>query len=199
MTLDDVVRSTPWIPEWHETGSCMDRRHILWLAKLLSSSGVKRTLEIGVYSGASSAAFVEAGVPDAHFSDISPRPEFFRVVEGRGVFHRLKGCDVLLSKPRFDLVFVDGNHSLDAVEEEVAALRKEPPAIVVAHDINSTVAGYGACEGAHFLWQELQRDGWFCVVDAKDRVGELTKRGMLVATKHASAFQAATRTLSEVL
>jgi len=184
MTYAEVVAGTPWIPSWHETGACMDRRHILWLYEVLKRTGVQRTLEIGVYSGASSSAFVAAGIPDAHFCDIATREDAMSVVSGRGTFHQLKGCEVLKAERTFDLVFVDGNHALDVVTEEVDALLANPPHIIVAHDVNSTAAGYPYCEGGEYLWHTLEREGWTCVVDAKERgPEEMTKRGMLVATK----------------
>lgn len=183
MTYPDILAATQWIPSWHDTGNCMDRRHILWLYEVLKRTGVKRTLEIGVYSGASSAAFVHAEIPDAHFCDITARKDAMSVIEGKGTFWQMPGVEVLRKSEPFDLVFVDGNHALDAVKEEVDALLAKPPRIVVAHDINSTVAGYPHCEGAHYLWETLQREGWSCTVDAKERgPQELTKRGMLVAT-----------------
>lgn len=57
-TYTDILDLTPWIPDWHDQGACMDRRHILWLRDLLMQTGVQRTLEIGVHTGASASAFI---------------------------------------------------------------------------------------------------------------------------------------------
>jgi predicted O-methyltransferase YrrM len=182
MTYAEVVQATPWIPAWHETGACMDRRHILWLYRILKATGVQRTLEIGVHSGASSSAFVAAEVPDAHFCDIASRADAMSVIRGKGTFHQRKGCEVLRDEPPFDLVFVDGNHSADAVAEEIAALEWKPPYILVAHDVFSTDAGYPHCEGAANLREWAKANYTFVHFDAYKREGEATQRGMMVAT-----------------
>jgi hypothetical protein len=96
--------------------------------------------------------------------------------------------------PPFDLVLVDGNHDLDSVTEEIEALDANPPLIIVAHDVCSTAAGYPYCEGAALLHQHLRDAGWLITVDAEDRVGEATKRGMLVATRDAAIHQIAQET-----
>lgn len=180
-TLQQIEALTPWIPAWHDTGNCMDRRHILWIYEILKRMKVERTLEIGVYSGCSSSAFVHAGVVDAHFCDVTRRADAMQVIDGHGTFHQRKGCDVLRDEKPFDLVFVDGAHDFASVSEELTALMDNPPEIIVAHDVNSSAVGFPYCEGAAYLWERLQAWGWHCIVDAKDRPGEITKRGMLVA------------------
>lgn len=180
-TLQQIEALTPWIPAWHDTGNCMDRRHILWIYEILTRMGVERTLEIGVYSGCSSSAFVHAGVVDAHFCDVTRRADAMQVIDGHGTFHQRKGCDVLRDEKPFDLVFVDGAHDFASVSDELTALMVNPPEIIVAHDVNSSAVGFPHCEGAAYLWEYLQQWGWHCIVDAKDRPGEITKRGMLVA------------------
>jgi predicted O-methyltransferase YrrM len=182
MTYAEVVQATPWIPAWHETGACMDRRHILWLYRILKSTGVQRTLEIGVHSGASSSAFVEAGLPDAHFCDITRRADAMSVIQGKGTFHQRKGCEVLRDEAPFDLVFVDGNHSAEAVAEEIFELSLGKPDILVAHDVFSTDAGYPHCEGAANLREWAKANYTFVHFDAYKREGEATQRGMMVAT-----------------
>lgn len=180
-TLQQIEALTQWAPAWHDTGNCMDRRHILWLYEILTRLDIDRTLEIGVYSGCSSAAFVHAEVADAHFCDVTRRADAMSVIEGRGTFHQRKGCDVLRDEKPFDLVFVDGAHDFASVSEELTALIDKTPTIIVAHDVNSSAVGFPHCEGAAYLWELLQVWGWHCIVDAKDRPGEMTKRGMLAA------------------
>lgn len=181
-TLKEITALTPWIPVYHETGACADRRHILWIYEILKRTGVKRTLEIGVHSGCSSAAFVAAGVPDAHFCDPTRRDDAMSVIAGHGTFHQRKGCEVLQNEQRFDLVFVDGRHDMEAVQEEWEALEAKPPAIIIAHDVNSTNVGFPYCEGAKWLWGKLLEFGWYDVCDKESREGEMTHRGMLACT-----------------
>jgi predicted O-methyltransferase YrrM len=191
MTYAEVVAATPWIPSSHETGACMDRRHILWLYCILKATGVERTLEIGVHTGASASAFIHAKVPDAHFADLGFTLEARKVIGDHGTLHQCKGADVLLAMPPFDLVLVDGNHGMDSVVEEIEALDAYPPRIIVAHDVRSSAAGYPYCEGAEHLHQHLSDAGWLITLDAEDRVGEATKRGMLVATRDPDLHQIA--------
>ena len=199
MTYAEVVEATPWIPAWHETGACMDRRHILWLYRILKATGVQRTLEIGVHSGASSSAFVAAEVADAHFCDITRRVDAMSVIRGKGTFHQRKGCEVLRDEPPFDLVFVDGNHSADAVAEEIADLEWKPPYILVAHDVFSTDAGYPHCEGAANLRVWAKANYPFVHFDGYERQGEATQRGMMVATSIPSVAEAIIEAHSSVL
>jgi hypothetical protein len=193
-TLSNIIDLTPFVPSWHEHGSCMDRRHILWLQYLLMRTGVQRTLEIGVHTGASSSAFIAAKVPDAHFADITRTMEAVRVIGDRGTFHQRKGVEVLIDEQPFDLVLVDGAHDVDSVSEEIAALRINEPRIIVAHDVGSSAAGYAHCEGARLLWDHLVEDGWLVTVDHSDRPAEATKRGMLVATRDPDLHQIAKET-----
>jgi predicted O-methyltransferase YrrM len=199
MTYAEVVEATPWIPAWHETGACMDRRHILWLYRILKATGVQRTLEIGVHSGASSSAFVEAGVSDAHFCDITRRVDAMSVIQGKGTFHQRKGCDVIMDEPVFDLVFVDGNHSADAVAEEIFELSLGKPDILVAHDVFSTDAGYPHCEGAANLREWAKANYTFVHFDAYERQGEATQRGMMVATSIPVIAEAIIEAHSDIL
>ena len=190
-TYIDILDLTPWIPDWHDQGSCMDRRHILWLRYLLMQTGVQRTLEIGVHTGASASAFIAAKVPDAHFADLGFTLEASKVIGDRGTLHQHKGCDIIYAMPPFDLVLVDGNHDMDSVVEEIEALEVNTPRIIVAHDITSTAAGYPYCEGAALLHHHLLESGWLITTDTEDRVGEATKRGMLVATRDTDLHQIA--------
>jgi predicted O-methyltransferase YrrM len=155
---------------------------------------VQRTLEIGVHTGASASAFVAANIADAHFADLGFTLEARKVIGDRGTLHQHKGCDIIYAMPPFDLVLVDGNHDMDSVVEEIEALEVNTPRIIVGHDVCSTAAGYPACEGAAHLHQHLSDAGWLITIDAKDRPGEATKRGMLVATRDAAIHQIATDT-----
>jgi predicted O-methyltransferase YrrM len=193
-TYLDILDLTAWIPDWHDQGSCMDRRHILWLRYLLMQTGVQRTLEIGVHTGASASAFIHAKVPDAHFADLGFTLEAHKIIGDRGTLHQHKGCDIRYAMPPFDLVLVDGNHDMDSVTEEIEALEQKTPRIIVAHDITSTAAGYPYCEGAAHLHKHLLESGWLITTDTEDRVGEATKRGMLVATRDAAIHQIAQET-----
>lgn len=173
-----------FIPPWHDTGNCMDKRHIACVYELLMLLKPTRTLEIGGYSGCSSSAFIAAGIPDAHFAEIAPRRDFLSVIGDKAVHavHPVKGCYVLANEAQFEVVLVDGSHELDAVKEELEQLLTKPPRVIIAHDVNSMNVGFPLCEGAAHLWNELVRLGWTGRVDLKAREGERTDRGLLMAT-----------------
>lgn len=174
-----------YVPDWHDTGACMDLRHIDWLYHVLKVVKPKRTLEIGGYTGCSSAAFVAAGIPDAHFAEISPNDKFRSVVQGHGTIHQRKGREVIASEAPFDLVLIDGAHDMDSVMEELEALKVKGtwPKIIVAHDVNSTAAGYAHCEGAGMIPTWMEHHGpemYYMTTDSKERQGEATQRGMFI-------------------
>jgi hypothetical protein len=83
----------------------------------------------------------------------------------------------------YDLIFVDGDHSLETGREEAKEILRRQPRCVLSHDVNATAVGFGNCEGPAHLMDELRHDGWQILTDMKDRPGEMTKRGFLAATK----------------
>lgn len=158
----------------------MDIRHIMCVHAMLVRLKPYRTLEIGGHTGCSSSAFIAAGIPDAHFAEISPNDKFLSVVAGRGVVHQRKGCDVIREEDPFDVILVDGAHDLESVTEEMEALMAKPPRVIVAHDVTSTAIGLPYCEGAA-LFLGLEGNGWMTVTDCRQRDGERTERGLLMA------------------
>lgn len=155
----------------------------MWVYELLTRMKPTRTLEIGGYTGCSSSAFVAAGVPDAHFAEISPNEKFRSVVLGNGTIHQRKGCDVIRDEAPFDVILVDGAHDMDSVMEELHEILAKPPKVIIAHDIGSTDVGYPHCEGARHLYWELARNGWDGECDWEHRDGERTERGLMIVTK----------------
>jgi len=176
-----ILSITNFIPEHWESGSCADRRHILWLRDILASVKPARTLEVGVHSGCTASAFIDANVPDAVFCDISVRSDARAIVGERLI--QSKGSDTILSSERFDFVFLDGAHDLESVKEEWSALQYKMPNIIAAHDVNSNVAGFPYCEGPAWLRDHLVSEGWLVSSDDLDRPEEVTKRGIMFATR----------------
>ncbi len=176
---------------WRLPAWSVDRRHIYWLYDILASGPIKTALEIGCLHGATSTAFVEAinagRLEHATFCDIDIRQELRQTVAK--CIHpertRVVECDsvVLLDEGRpYDLVLLDGDHRLPAVTAEVERLVKMRPLCIVAHDTSAIVGRYTRCEGPAYLKQRLQTLGWLCLEDALPRAGEMTHRGLFVAT-----------------
>lgn len=161
----------------------MDRRHIGWIYELLIRMKPNRTLEVGGYTGCSSSAFVAAGIPDAHFAEISPNAKFTSVIGGNGTLHQRKGCDVLLDEHPFDVVLLDGAHDLESVKEEWQAMQGKLPRVLIMHDTWSAEAGFPHCEGPQWLVEEAIPDEWDGESDMAKRPGEMTHRGLTILTR----------------
>mgnify|MGYP001768567164 CR=1 FL=1 len=172
-----------FIPSWHDTGACMDKRHIAWLYELLVRMRPERTLEIGGYTGCSSAAFVAAGVPDVHFAEISPNEKFLSIVRGNGTLHQRKGCDVIREQAAFELILLDGAHDLESVREEWDAMQDRLPRVLVLHDTWSKDAGFPHCEGPSWLMDQMIGPEWHSFSDMRYREGEMTHRGLTMLTR----------------
>lgn len=181
-------------PEWS-----VDRRHIFWLYDVLCAGRFRNALEIGSLHGACSTAFVEA-VNQGHLQratlcDTQIRPSVRRMVNDSHHPNRIRlfegrSVDVLASAP-FDFVFVDGDHLLATVKEEMDQLERLRPVCVMAHDTNSTAAGIPGCEGPQYLKERFKSLGYHCLEDCKTRPGEGTQRGMFLATTSREVLEAA--------
>lgn len=167
-----------------------DRRHVLWLRECLRRLRPRSYVEIGSCFGVSTTAGIEAvkdaNVRDFHVIDLGFRPTVANMASGLAdvYLHAGRSVDVLptleLHKP--SAVFIDGDHSMAGVLPELEQVLAHRPLTIFAHDVTAESAGYGGCDGAAWLWHELQRLGWRCIVDSRRRPGEHTHRGMLVAT-----------------
>ena len=164
---------------------CMDKRHILALKKVVDFLRPHSSVEIGSFSGCSATALSD--VPEPHFVDICKMDSLAKVLDGipQSQFHLERGEDFLrrTAGTPYDLVFVDGGHDLPTVSGEIAAILASPPRVVAAHDVNATVVGHEACEGAKYLREKLVAEGWSCYWDQEYREGEYTERGFFLATR----------------
>jgi hypothetical protein len=176
---------------WKKREWSVDRRHIHWMFDILVSGKIRTALEIGCLHGATSAAFVEAlnrgTLEHATFCDVVIEPALrktlsrcadqgkIRIFEGRSV-------DLLDGGGSYDLVFIDGDHHLEAVEEELERVLRLQPLCIFAHDTSALGVGYPECEGPAYLKHRLQSLGWLCLEDSLSRRGENTRRGMFFAT-----------------
>lgn len=165
----------------------MDRVHCHWLLEVLRALEPRTVIEIGCFAGVSTTAIVKAydegAVDQVHLVDIAIQPTVRALARPGVVYHEMPSVDALPGiKPAGDLlVLVDGDHSLACVSQELPLILEKRPAVIVAHDVTAEAAGYGECDGARWLWEELQRLGWWCHVDCRRRPGAATHRGLLVA------------------
>lgn len=192
MTLNQLRHEVPHLPEWHETGMCMDIRHLAML-RHIADLGWTSALEIGVWNGCSTAALIPALINGhiEHYTacDIHFKDRFRRVIGAVNprfvTLYEEPSNDTLARKEPHELVIVDGDHSLETVSAEVARLLElDSLRCVVAHDVNATAEGFKECEGAAYLRDAFRRAGWFSVCDQRDRRPlEQTRRGFFVAVK----------------
>jgi hypothetical protein len=187
--LGDVI-----VPN-HDTVMMADVRHIAVISELMKMETWKNVLEIGVWKGSTTKAFLDGlknnTIEKLTCCDVDFKPEFQKVIEGYDV--ELKKCDsvnVLKSCEEYDVVFVDGDHSfMQGLKETKEIIRREPR-LVIHHDVTASLCGFKGCEGPAYAYAEMQANGWTCIVDCRERGnGEKTQRGMMFSTKDEKVAQ----------
>lgn len=173
------------IPAGHQWA--IDARHRDWLRAELMTGKHWRVLEIGSHRGYSTQAFLDAlqagAVDEVHLCEPAPTPELLALIADRpGVtLHRCRSIELLSKDCRWDLVFVDGNHSARVVTAEARLLLSARVPTVFAHD-TSSAGRFPKCDGPALLKEAFIKAGYHCVEDAEFRPGERTDRGMMLAT-----------------
>lgn len=172
------------IPEGH--GWAIDARHRDWLRAELLTGRHRRVLEIGSHMGYSTQAFLDAlragTVDEVHLCEPNPTPELLALIaDTPAVLHRCRSVELLTRDCRWDLVFLDGDHSARVVTKEAELLIGAKVPVVFAHDTNAA-GRYPRCEGPSLLRAAFTAAGYRCTEDAEFRPGERTDRGMMLAT-----------------
>lgn len=184
----------------------MDRRHTEFIYHLLMTGRFRRVLEIGCHNGSSTAALVQAvndgANIDVHLCDPDDNTVLRRVIDScrlpdRVTYHCACSLTVLPRQP-WDLVIVDGNHSLEHVSKELEILLRLEVPNIIGHDVSAKTVGPWA--GARRLGDVLRTHPDFrCLVDSVKRSGEWTERGFLFATRDETAMLAASPAWKEML
>jgi len=192
---------------WDWAGASIDQRHLFWMYDILLAGHFQHALEIGCLNGASSTAFVEAinagRLQKATFCDIELRPSVKSVLAPCRFSDRVKtfegrSVDLLKQSDPFDFVFVDGDHRLASMPEELDLLLKRKPMCVMAHDTNALAVGYRECDGPPLLkWAFQTTAPYLCLEDNAPRPGEDTYRGLFFATTSPDLFEAARESLKK--
>lgn len=206
MPLDPVPFDLARYPRiWECPQASLDPRHIYWLYDVLASGYFRRALEIGCLNGASSTAFVEAinrgALGHATFCDLDVRDTLKAVLSHCTVPERIttfsgRSTELLQYQAEFDFVFVDGDHRLETVRAETDLLLQHRPLCVMAHDSCAQAAGMADCEGVPYLkWRFQTMAPYLCLEDSAMRAGELTHRGLFLATTSREVFEIARTSL----
>jgi hypothetical protein len=173
----------------------MDPRHAALLYEMLVAHQFRRVLEIGCFNGASTSALVQSindgATAELHLCDLEFRPTLHEVVRRcvRPVYlHQCRSVDVI--GPDFDLILVDGDHSVSNVSREVGALLACETPTIAAHDVTPGADPLGECDGSRFLGHVFRgHPAYHCLQDSLARPGEYTGRGLLVATRDRELYQ----------
>jgi hypothetical protein len=179
--------------QWPDHDWYIDLRHLRWLHSVLMSGRFSRVLEIGCHHGWSATAFLDAlkagKVQEVHLCDTKITPELKSVIDKYGVSPTIHNCPSLdILDQSWDLVFLDGDHSVETVLSETPWLLSTRS--VFAHDTGSAKMFKG-CEGPQHLKQAFQLAGRRCLEDAVLRSNERTDRGMFFSTTDETDFQVA--------
>ncbi len=195
----DFTRDEHWLrmPWW------MDRRHTELLYALVMTGMFPRVLEIGCHHGSSSSALVQAVADDAdvdlHLVEKYQSVKLERVIGAWTQKVSLHyACSLrVLPQRRWDLVIVDGDHSVAQVSRELGLLLAQEVPTIVGHDV--TAHDFASCAGAIMLGDLLQRHpAYQCLLDCETRPDEWTHRGLLLATRD-PAIMAAAQPLWDVM
>jgi ADP-heptose:LPS heptosyltransferase/SAM-dependent methyltransferase len=193
---------------WDCASASVDPRHLFWMYDILAAGQLQHALEIGCLNGASSTAFVEAlnqgSLQRATFCDIALRATFRSLIDrahDRSRIQTFEGRSLDLlnqTSESYDFVFVDGDHRLEYVKQEVDLLIEKRTLCVMAHDTNVHLFGQGDCDGTPYIkWRFQTAHGYFCLEDNVSRPGEDTRRGMFFATTSLELFEAARTSLQK--
>lgn len=182
----------------HDCSMEIDARHAGWLKDIIHSHPFNKLLEIGCYRGYSSKLF-SGSKGQVHLCDIHLHENLFKVLSQNPqfVFHQKRSIELLSEINDFDFIFIDGNHCMNAVKEEVDSILPHMPLVVVAHDTNATACDIAPdCEGPTYLkWKFQTTPGYFCLEDSVKRQGERTHRGLFFATRSPYIYQKAQESL----
>ncbi len=163
----------------------MDLRHVRMIHNALLLERRRRVLEIGAFIGYSTCALLDAAargaVEEAHVCDVQVTSQLRTVFEHyptvKPVVHARSSVDLLKEDPGWDLVVIDGDHSMETVTREAELLLAADVPEVFAHDT-------GNMAGPMALKRMFAADGRYrCWEDAAPRVGERTERGLFYARR----------------
>lgn len=184
-------------PDW-----AMDIRHIMILHNLLIAGAYKRVLEIGSHYGASTTAFIEAMrsgcLFELHLCDTCFLQPVKAICEGyhrtqRVHYHECMSSEFLPNAPTFDFAFVDGSHIAEHVQDDFELLSMNKTPSYFLHDTMTQLLPESEAtpwyDGPMLLRSRLlSSNDWLCLEDSADRDGELTKRGVLFATRDINQY-----------
>jgi hypothetical protein len=164
----------------------MDLRHAQMIGAFIEAMPECPVLEIGCCHGVSTAEVLGAAKGQVVLIDY---PRFQHSVQAMAelcerepYLFAMTGLDYLASNgvPSSAVVILDGDHRKEVVLQEIAACLKHGVSRFVLHDVANPA---GECDGPAAALTELQRAGFYIVIDQQARPGERTERGIAFVCK----------------
>lgn len=167
----------------------IDRRHVEFIYDISLKCGFRRVLEIGVHHGASTTALVQAindgATFDLHTCDPEETKVFHQVIAKCRlpvIHHRTCSLNVIPILD-WDMVVVDGDHSLWHVTQELGLLFAGRVPTILGHDVRMANWMNDKYAGSSMMADVLKaHKGFRTWIDCENRDGEWTRRGFLAAT-----------------
>lgn len=164
----------------------MDLRHAEMIGDFIRAMPACPVLEIGCCYGVSTAEVLDAAKGQVVLVDY-PRFQhnvqaMAELCEREPYLFAMTGLDYLTANavPSNTIVILDGDHRKEVVLQEIDACLKHGVDCFILHDIANPA---GDCDGPAAALTELQRAGFFIVIDQQARPGERTERGIAFACK----------------
>lgn len=140
------------------------------LLRIMEQYNVTRVLELGCLKGGTALGFLEIGCHVVSI-DINPQPEAVELTKERPTYSILVGQshefhDVLHTLPKFDMLFIDGDHEYSKVKADYENLVKyvKPGGLVAFHDIYDSE--YAKTHGCHVprYWKEIRGEDYIDII-----------------------------------
>lgn len=179
-------------PNWQ------DERHVRFTYDLAMACDFRTVLEIGVDTGWSTTAWLQAIKEgkrcSLHLCDIHLQDCFNELLAKHGPPEdkrqiSIYQCDSVALRwvfnwlKTFDVVVMDGDHSLQQVSRELGLLLYHEVKTIIAHDTSGTMHKPAHERGPVFLRETLANYGYLMRHDEKRRSGEHTHRGFTMFTR----------------
>jgi hypothetical protein len=164
---------------------CMDRRHVEMIHAVLVRERPPWIVEIGCWNGYSTAAIVEAWeqapeIRRVDLVDTEIRDTVRKIAELPREHCKVRLCqmDSALYCGAPDCWIIDGDHQKGAFSNYDMA-KWSGAQVIVAHDTHSALF-MSAHEGAHIIGKQIVKEAAASFVDAAERPGEWTHRGLTI-------------------
>lgn len=166
---------------------------------LMISGFFKNVLEIGCFQGYSTHSFISALNDGAKFDfticDVNIQQSVENLIKNLNIKKEKKESKFVINK-NFDFIFVDGNHSLCSVAEELDLILKFKTKTILAHD---TFIMHPEFKGAVFLHKVLSnQQKYFYLYHNKHKTNDQTHYGISFFTQDKIIYNYASKLFNKI-